>query len=145
MNTTTLLCITLLFILNLTRVKCLKCYTCSTKSGDTFCGEDTFDGSKLPTITCPPDADVCVRIRQEKDGSIFRSCGTSSAAKLPEKTHFGFYPLKDRCNKYKSVKEAPFPNVEFEICSCSQDLSNNKGIMKCNSTLNLSRRIKFNY
>ena len=66
--------------------------------------------------------------------SIFRSCGTSSSAKQPEQTHFGFYPLKNRCNKYKAVKESLFPNAEFEICSCAQDLSNSKGEMKCNVT-----------
>ena len=55
-------------LLHLNNVNSLKCYTCSTKSGDTYCGEDTFDGTKLPTITCPADADVCVRIKQSKDG-----------------------------------------------------------------------------
>ncbi len=61
----------LLYLNSLTSVYAFKCYTCSTKSGDTYCGEDTFDGSKLPTITCPADADVCVRIRQSNDGYIY--------------------------------------------------------------------------
>ena len=64
----------LLYLNSLTSVYSLKCFTCSTKSGDTYCGEDTFDGSKIPTITCPADADVCVRIRQSNDGYILYIC-----------------------------------------------------------------------
>ncbi len=126
------LCLTLLVFLSQTRhARALKCYSCSTKNGDTFCAEDVFNAKNVKVMTCPPDADVCVRLRQKSDGSIFRSCGTSQSAMKPEKTNFGYVPLKDTCINYNSIKESVFPDVEFEMCSCSTDLSNGKGEMKC--------------
>ncbi len=53
----------------------LKCYSCSTKNGDQYCAEDVFNPQNIPVIQCPNDADVCVRLKQKNDGSIFRSCG----------------------------------------------------------------------
>merc|ERR1712127_306907 len=90
----------------------LKCYSCSTKNGDTYCAEDVFDGKKVKLMECPNDADVCVRLRQTKDGSIFRSCGTSQSAMNPEKTNFGYVPIKNTCITYNSIKESLFPDVE---------------------------------
>lgn len=62
-----------------------------------------------------------------------------SSSRMPEKTHFGFFPLKNRCNRYKSIRESLFPGIEFEICSCAIDLSNGKGDMKCALNQTLSR------
>ena len=112
----------------------LTCYSCSTKAGDTFCSEDTFDGKKIAAISCPTDADVCVKITKLSDGSIFRSCGTSSSAAHPELTHFGFYPLKNACTNYKASSDSKYPESEFEICACADDLSNTRGKMKCDSS-----------
>ena len=109
----------------------LKCYTCSTSVGDSYCSEDTFDKDKVPIIECPDHTDVCVRLKKVADGAIFRSCGTSSSASSPEITDFGFYPLKNSCINYKSSVDSIFPNAEFEVCSCSKDLSNTKGALKC--------------
>lgn len=117
-------------VLNTKSSVALKCYSCSTKSGDTFCGEDVFNDKNVKVIQCPPDADVCVRLKQT-DGSIFRSCGTSQSAMNPEKINFGYVPLKNTCINYNSIQESVFPDVEFEMCSCSTDLSNGKGDMKC--------------
>ena len=109
----------------------LNCFSCSTKNGDTFCAEDVFKAKNVKVMECPPDADVCVRLLQKSDGSIFRSCGTSQEAMRPEKTNIGYVPHKNRCMNYKSIKESVFPDVEFEMCSCSSDLSNGNGEMRC--------------
>ena len=120
-----------LFMATSPHVQALKCFSCSTKNGDTYCAEDVFNPQNVQVIQCPSDADVCVRLRQKTDGSIFRSCGTSHSATRPEKTNIGYVPLKNTCINYNSIKESVFPDVEFEMCSCSTDLSNGKGDMKC--------------
>ena len=112
-------------------VEGLQCFSCSTSVGDSYCSEDTFDKHRVPVNECPNHSDVCVRLKKISDGSIFRSCGTSSSAEKPEVTEFGFYPLKNACINYKSNSRSVFPDAEFEVCSCDKNLSNFKGEMKC--------------
>lgn len=130
---------TILFIqLNQNQVSSLTCYSCSTEAGDSFCSEDNFN-SKLSTVECPIEADVCVRAIQltdthSKSGStVFRSCGSSIKSSKPEVTNLGFSPLFNECIVYKVVEQNIYQNSTFQICSCSFDLGNSNGEMKCST------------
>ena len=114
----------------------LKCYSCSTEAGDSFCSEDNFN-TKLSTVECPIESDVCVRALQLKTdargkssgSTVFRSCGSSVNSAKPEITNLGFSPLYNECIVYKVVEKNIYQNSTFQICSCSFDLGNANGEM----------------
>lgn len=110
----------------------LKCYSCSSNSGDRFCHEDSFDASKVKQIDCPPGADVCIRaIQKEEDnkaGAIFRACGSSERTKNKEILMLGYYPPYNKCVIQKIGPESPLFNSSiFEICATTTELGNGKG------------------
>ena len=121
-------------LLNIRHTNALKCYSCSTEAGDSFCSEDNFS-KKLPTVACPIEADVCVRAIQLTDAhanpgsTVFRSCGSSVKSSRPEITNLGFSPLYNECIVYKVVEKNVYQNSTFQICSCSFDLGNASGEM----------------
>jgi hypothetical protein len=134
MHGSILLSISFIFIVilcNGSKVNSLKCYSCSTSAGDRFCTEDDFDDEKLNAIECKSDADVCVRVLNKSNGNVFRACGTSTSAKNPEITTFGFFPKKNKCITYNANNSSEFAGELFEICSCDFDHSNQKGDMTC--------------
>lgn len=114
----------------------LSCYSCSTEAGDSFCTEDGFN-KKLTQVKCADHSDVCVRAIQISDSNsnpgraIFRSCGASLKSTKPEVTNLGFSPLYNECILYKILENNVYQNSTFEICSCSNDLGNANGEIKC--------------
>ena len=116
----------------------LKCYSCSTEAGDPNCSEDGFN-QNLAYVECPPGSDVCVRAIQMSTSNpnnnvgtvVFRSCGTSVKAEKPEITNLGYVPLYNDCIIHKIGKDSIFAGSTFQICSCSKDLGNSKGEIKC--------------
>lgn len=133
----------------------LKCYSCSTLVGDRYCTEDNFDPEHVSVLDCPADSDICLRAIQLSDGSregraamllptagsMFRACGTSELAQRRELTSLGVYPIKNSCVVKRIGDNVPyFNNSVFQICSCSGDLSNGRGEMKCTESINLSAR-----
>ena len=117
----------------------LTCYSCSTEAGDSFCSEDNFN-KRLSTVECPIESDVCVRAIQLTDAhsksqgsTVFRSCGSSIQSAKPEVTNLGFSPLYNECIVYKVDEQNIYQNSTFQICSCSYDLGNASGEMKCST------------
>lgn len=116
------------------QVSSLKCFSCSTAEGH-LCEENEFDPINVRRIECPPTADVCIRAIQLNNGThgaVFRACGSSDTSKNKEILLLGYYPPYNECVVRKIGAESQiFNGYEFQICACSNNLSNGPGPMKC--------------
>jgi hypothetical protein len=134
-----ILTIFIVLVSQINQINSLICYSCSTEAGDANCSEDGFNANLTATVECPPNADVCVRAIQMSNANpnannvgtvVFRSCGSSSQSKAPEMTNLGYAPNYNMCLVHK-ISSSFFAGSTFEICSCSRDLGNSKGEIKC--------------
>ncbi len=111
----------------------LKCFSCSTLAGARQCTHDNFEESSNAKLDCPEGSNICTTltvISGKSDGSVLRSCGIASASINETICGGGYFSPSGSCLTYKCT-EGSFAGSDVQVCSCKNNLSNDKNIEDC--------------